>query len=116
MRQVLVKQGASASHEALQLIQADAPGSENVPGGHGVHIVAPVIEYDPAAHCMHPDESVYVPAGHVTHDDAPGSDTLPALHGVHIAAPVKEYDPAAHCMHPEIDAYVPAEQLVHCDA
>jgi hypothetical protein len=51
MLQVLVKQGASASHEeALQPIHDDAPGAEYVPDGQGVHIVAPDTEYEPAAH------------------------------------------------------------------
>jgi hypothetical protein len=91
--------------------QIEAPASEDNPGRHVLHPLAPVFpEYDPAMQAVHAIEEFaptvieYVPVVqtvHTTEELAPTViEYVPAGHLVHAVAPVEsEYEPAGHCMH-----------------
>ena len=64
-----------------QGVQVSASGiGANLPAGHGSHLLAPLLEYDPAKHVMQTDSLVacvdweYFPAVHNVHDDMPSFD------------------------------------------
>ena len=65
-----------------------------------VHTVAPVAEYDPAAHVKHDAPELYCPAAQLEHDADPEGDVLPLPHEVQLVAPTPDW-------------YMPEAQLTH---